>query len=55
MLIKKVETIVKEQYKDIKIIRLFSGKQRRQAHNLYEHLGYNGKIIKLIIKKCKNN
>ena len=51
MLIKKVETIVKEKYEDIKIIRLFSGEQRKQAHKLYEHLGYNGEDYKAYYKK----
>lgn len=49
-LINKVETIVKEQYKDIKIIRLFSGDQKKQAHKLYEHLGYNGVDFKAYCK-----
>ena len=51
MLIKKVETIVKEKYEDIKIIRLFSGEQRKQAHKLCEHLGYNGEDYKAYYKK----
>ena len=50
-LINKVETIVKEKYKDIKIIRLFSSNQRKQAHKLYEHLGYNGEDYKAYYKK----
>ena len=54
MLIQKAETIVKEQHKDINIIRLFSGEQRKKAHKLYEHLGYNGKDYKAYYKKIKN-
>lgn len=49
-LINKVENIVKEQHKDIKLIRLFSGKNRKHAHKLYEHLGYNGEDYKAYYK-----
>lgn len=48
-LMNKAEEIVKN-YKDISRIWLFSGVQRKEAHKLYNKLGYDENVDKAFIK-----
>ena len=48
-LMNKAEEIVKE-YDDIKRIWLFSGLNRKGAHELYKKLGYDDNMDKAFIK-----
>lgn len=52
-LINKVEEIVGKD-KDIEKIMLFSGMQRKAAHELYKKLGYNGDTFKAFYKIIKH-
>lgn len=48
-LMNKAEEIVKN-YKDIRHIWLFSGVQRKEAHKLYNKLGYDENVDKAFMK-----
>ena len=52
-LMNKIEEIVKQE-KDIKKICLFSGIQRKPAHELYRKLGYEEGKYKAFYKIIKN-